>query len=499
MKAIIYCRVSTKEQAEKGYSLDGQDKDCRKFAENNGYEVAKVFIERGESAKTQDRTQLQKLIKYSIENKKKLSTFIIWKYDRLARNLSDQTELVKKFSSIGIRVLSVTENNEDNSVGRLMRNIIGSFSQYENDVKSERTISGMKQAIQQGRWCWRAPIGYKQTRDSLSKTLMIPAEESKFIIEAFDLAKTGLYKQIEIVDCLKKKGFKRITKGLLNRALKNPLYAGLIKVDWFPDYIKAIHKPLISHDTFHRVQLLLDGKRPTITATVRNHPDFPLRNFIRCSKCGQKLTGGWSTGRKGVKYAYYHCRTKGCSLNIKKQQLETRFYEYLKSFQPNEDILNLFEVTILDAWQTKQKENFNDKMKLEKRLKELLKERDRIEELMIKSIFDDKTYKRKAEEVNTEITVKKVELNEVRIELNDIESCLNYCKFFLANIADLWVNGDLNLKQRFQILIFPDKIYYKGETFGTTQIALIFKQLQIKGLSKSYLVAPTGFEPVSYG
>jgi len=77
MNAIIYCRVSTKEQAEKGYSLEAQEKECQKYANNNSYHVEKVFIERGESAKTQDRTELRKLIKYSVENKKNLSALIV--------------------------------------------------------------------------------------------------------------------------------------------------------------------------------------------------------------------------------------------------------------------------------------------------------------------------------------------------------------------------------------------------------------------------------------
>ena len=89
MKCIIYSRVSTKEQAEQGYSLEAQEKECQKSASNNGFEVDRVFVERGESAKTQNRTELQKLIKYAVENKRKLSSMVIWKYDRLARNLSD--------------------------------------------------------------------------------------------------------------------------------------------------------------------------------------------------------------------------------------------------------------------------------------------------------------------------------------------------------------------------------------------------------------------------
>ena len=47
--AIIYTRVSTKNQAEEGYSLAGQEKDCKVFAEVNGYKVSKVFVEKGES------------------------------------------------------------------------------------------------------------------------------------------------------------------------------------------------------------------------------------------------------------------------------------------------------------------------------------------------------------------------------------------------------------------------------------------------------------------
>ena len=84
--AVIYCRVSTEDQV-KGYSLESQERECRKFALDNHYAIGKVFIERGESAKTQDRTELQKLIKYTIQNKKRIAVLIIWKLNRLARNL----------------------------------------------------------------------------------------------------------------------------------------------------------------------------------------------------------------------------------------------------------------------------------------------------------------------------------------------------------------------------------------------------------------------------
>ncbi len=495
MKAIIYCRVSTKEQAEQGYSLEGQEKECKRFAQDKGYEIDRVFIERGESAKTQNRTELQKLVKYCIEKRKQLSALVIWKYDRLTRNLSDQMELVKTFSSFDIRVLSATENNEDSSIGKLMRNIIGSFSQFENDIRAERTINGMKQALLQGRWCWHAPLGYKLAKDDKNKTILVPSENNKQVAKAFQMAELGTYKQSEIVEYLKKNNL-TITKSTLNRILRNPLYAGLIKVSWHSDYIEAIHKPTISKEAFFKVQLILSGKRPSIAPKLRNHPDFPLRNFVKCSACGKKLTGSWSTGRKKVKYAYYHCRTKGCSLNVKKEALDAKFYELLRSIQPNADVLALFEAIILDVWKNKQAEQIKEEYRLEMELNALSKKKDRIDELMIKGTFDDATYKKKIEEMNSEIIIKRTELNEAKIELNDAEACLNYCKSFLSNLSNLWVNAPLDLKQRFQSLVFPEGIAFDGEKFGTANISLIFKELSSENIAKSSLVALTGVEPV---
>jgi site-specific DNA recombinase len=326
--------------------------------------------------------------------------------------------------------------------------------------------------------------------------LLVPSDESKYVIESFKLAESGLYKQTEIVEKLKQQGFKNATKNIVNRILRNPLYAGLIKSEWNPEYIKAIHLAIITEKTFFTVQNILDGKKPAIVQKTRNHPDFPLRNYIRCPECGEKLTGGWSKGRN-AKYPYYHCRTKGCSLNIRKEVLENNFYNYLKTFQPDSNILELFEAIVLDVWKNKQAERSDEMEGYKKELKALNDKKDRMVELLVKGTLDDQTYKTKMTEIENEIITKKIEVNDTSIELNDIEACLNYCKFFLANIADLWFNADLNLKQRFQTLIFPDKIYINQESFRTTVICLIFKELQKNNADQYKMVAPSGFEPES--
>ena len=105
--AIIYTRVSTKNQAEEGYSLAGQEKDCKTFAEMNGYKVSKVFVEKGESAKTQDRTELQNLMKFCIANKKNIDAIIIWKIDRLTRDIRDFYRLQEFFTKLNIWIILI--------------------------------------------------------------------------------------------------------------------------------------------------------------------------------------------------------------------------------------------------------------------------------------------------------------------------------------------------------------------------------------------------------
>ena len=499
MNCAIYCRVSSEDQL-KGYSLENQERECRKFALDNGYTIDRVFIERGESAKTQDRTELQKLIKYAIQNKKHLSALVIWKLHRLARNMEDQIDLINAFKAIKIRVLSVTENNEDTSSGRLLRNVAGAFNQYENAARGEATAGGMKEAVKEGRWCWKAPIGYRNARDINQKAILLPTEDSPYIVEAFRLAESGLYSQVQIVDELRRKSFKRATVSLVNRILRNPLYAGLIKTSWLDSYVDGVQKPLISREVYFNVQQTLNGNRPRIVPKVRNHPDFPLRNFIRCPKCGQKMTGGWSTGSKKVKYAYYHCRTKGCSLNAKKEDAETRFVEHLRSLEPKKDILALFRAIALDVWNRLSTERVNDTKRLEAELLNLKKERDKVEDLKIKDVFDDITYRRRSVEIRSQMDQKRTELDEANTKLCDnIEGCLQYCEYFMSNLAGLWTNAGLDLKQRVQTLVFPDKIYFDGKTFRTTATALIIRRLQQIQIPESQVVAPWGFEPQSLG
>ncbi len=129
-------------------------------------------------------------------------------------------------------------------------------------------------------------------------------------------------------------------------------------------------------------------------------------------------------------------------------------------------------------WKSKRQECLTKESNLDKKLKELKERRKRIDDLIIEGTFNEDTYRRNVEGVEEDMILVKTELNEAKIQPNDIENCLNYCNYFLLNCASLWVGAELDLRQRFQNLIFPQGICYDKNAFGTAPLSCIFKYLQ---------------------
>src|SRR5579871_2420326 len=149
MTAVVYCRVSSKEQVE-GTSLESQQAACREYAKSKNIEVLKVFVEQGESAKFADRTQLLELIEFCRKNKGAVNLLLVWKVDRFARNVSDHFSVKATLGKYGVRIVSVTEPIDTNPEGKLMETILAGFAEFDNGVRTMRTIQGMKRKLQEG-------------------------------------------------------------------------------------------------------------------------------------------------------------------------------------------------------------------------------------------------------------------------------------------------------------------------------------------------------------
>ena len=117
--AVIYIRVSTKEQTE-NLSLPTQLRACEEYCRREGFEILERFKEEGESAKTADRTELQRLLTYCRIHKGRVHFLVVFNLTRFARDKFDHFALRSHLQSLGISLRSATEPIDDTSTGKLM-------------------------------------------------------------------------------------------------------------------------------------------------------------------------------------------------------------------------------------------------------------------------------------------------------------------------------------------------------------------------------------------
>jgi hypothetical protein len=175
------------------------------------------------------------------------------------------------------------------------------MAQWDNDVRAERTVAGMKEAISRGRWVWIAPLGYQRTARNEGPSLQPDPDTAPMIARAFELYASGTPRRdvLHMIDAigLKTRKGKRLTPQSLHNLLKNSIYVGRIRATAWNIEQHGDFEPLVTDEVFRQVQRRLTGKGGAAEPRNRDDPEFPLRRFIRCGYCGTPLTGSRSRGR----------------------------------------------------------------------------------------------------------------------------------------------------------------------------------------------------------
>jgi site-specific DNA recombinase len=501
IKAVIYCRVSTEEQT-KNLSLETQEKQCREYCQRNGYNVVKVFIEKGESAKTADRTQFKEMISYCREQKGRVQKVIVYALSRFSRSSHDHAVVRMQLTSLGIGLRSVTEAFDDSAYGKMMESMIAAFAQLDNDVRSDRTKVGMQAAIAKGRWPFKPPIGYRSGR-KIGPSLVVDPERGPLIRDAFVLFSTGLHAAKHVLDRVTNRGLrterqKPLSLQTFNQLLRKPVYSAWISVEKWGEPVRGNFPPLVEQDVFDKVQAVLAGKRPRLTAYQKNHPEFPLRRFVQCGCCGKPLTGAFVLGRAKRRYGYYHCHNKTCRrLSVRKEQLEGAFLTYLERLQPNAAYMRLFNEVVLEVWRAKQREELLISVALKQNVSKVEARLQLLREAFIYDRkIDQNTYNEEKHKLEEQLTLLGMELRDAQASEADIEGVLTFAETVMTNAARMWMEFSLDQKQRFQRVLFPQGVTFDGEKFQTTVTCPVFNGFGESGDEKSRLATLTGFEPV---
>lgn len=471
---MIYCRVSTKEQVDEGNSLVTQERICKDYALKHGYEVAELFIEQGESAKTAQRTELQRLLRYCSDRKNNIRVVIAYKIDRISRNIDDYSQIRVLLKRYGVEIKSTSEHFENTPAGRFMENIIANVAQFDNDVRTERSVNGMKEAMREGRYVWKAPYGYVNA-EVVKKTTIIPDANAPLVTMLFNEVAKNAAPVSEIRRMMEQMGMKNSSGNPLGKAhfyrlLKNEVYAGwIIK---FGERHKGLFEPLVSQEVFDQVQRVLKRRSHKGFVYVRENPDFPLRRFVK-HPAGYKLTGGWSQG-KTQRYPYYRFNVVPGS-GIAKEKLENLFVAFLNSFAVNPQLLDRFRDVFIAAYDRGTKEEFREAEHLRAHINELKERQTVLIDKNCDGVITNSVLQDQLDIIEGKIMQAESRLLSLPDKEQDLEEAFSQARVFLEKPGQAWREASIYHKVKLQEFKFPQGVVFSKGKFRTRKIASIFK------------------------
>ena len=508
---ILYVRVSTDEQAGRGYSLRDQEQKLLTYCQNNNLNVVHIFRE-DFSAKTFKRPEFKKLLDFCKKNKKDIHQLLFIKWDRFSRNTSESYQMIDVFNHLDIQINAI-EQPLDLTIPEqgLMLAVYLSIPEVENQRRSLNIIAGMRRAFKEGRYVGNAPKGYSNGTDVNKKPLLVPNEDAKHIQEGFELMATGIYNQKEVFNRLKSKGFKTsITSIAL--IFRNHLYYGGVYIKGYKNepetVVDGIHEPIITKSLFFKVQDVLDNRRKKYhIAHKKINEHFPLKGFLNCPSCQKPLTASTSKGRS-KKYTYYHCISP-CNQRYKIEDVNTWFDDFLQSITIKKEIqILLYEMIKADLIASEGKseigpKHFENVKKMEDKI-------IRLQDLFIEGEIDKIEYEQAKKRYQSILQ----ELKQKEEGLKDKKNLLKTYEFALAKLLTIhsqYLHGDIDTKRKLVGSIFPEKFQFENNKVRTADINPLFlkissinslsqrtkKRTNSKKLNLSGMVENTGFEPVA--
>lgn len=418
MRAVMYLRVSTKEQAEEGYSIAAQAEACRRFVADKGWELVDEFVDRGESARTADRPQFQLMLNRLAEDGS-VRYLVVHKLDRLARNLEDHVSVRAMLRKAGVELVSVSESLEATASGKLVEGILASIAEFYSANLSQEIRKGINQKAAEGGWPTVAPYGYRNVRRAAGgrrgESVLEPDEQAPLVAWAFEQYATGQYELRQLTRDLAAKGLRGRQGGPptpsgIHTMLRNPVYVGIVR--WKGVEYEGIHQPLISRELYDRVQEVIDS-HSTGGDRAWKH-DHYLKNALSCGGCGSRLYYVVAKGRFG----YFRCvgrntRRTACERKayIPAADIEHAVEDLYGRIRLPRGLERKIEEKLKTEIAEREKHRAESTVFLGRRLKQLANEREKVIKAYYADALDVTTLKREQARINAEVTELEKELS----------------------------------------------------------------------------------------
>lgn len=257
IRAAIYCRVSTEDQAKEGYSLSAQEDRLKSYCDAKEWVIVKLYIDDGYSGRTDDRPAYSLMM----EEKDQWDVMVVLKMDRIHRNSKNFTLMMEGLKREGKEFTSMQESfDTTTAMGRFVMDIIQRIAQLESEQIGERVYIGMRQKAIEGKGIlgFNIPYGYCRENEELIVNIG-EAENVKLMFRSYMSGDSlrGICRIFEEKGIQTKKGSLHWDPKTVSRILSNPIYCGYLK--WEDVIYPSNLASIIDEKIFKEVQILLHG------------------------------------------------------------------------------------------------------------------------------------------------------------------------------------------------------------------------------------------------
>jgi site-specific DNA recombinase len=224
--AVIYARVSSREQEREGYSIPAQRKLLNGYAHVRGFRVQQEFID-VESAKNPGRKEFGKMLRL-LASDPECRTVLVEKTDRLYRNRTDSIAFEELIENRKVEIHLVKEGRviakDSRSQDKFMHDIHVAVAKHYSENLREEVKKGMREKAEQGLYPGRAPFGYKN--NSATRNIEVDPQRAPILRKIFEMYASGQYSLTTLREAVVKECGIRINRSYLENLLKTPFYIG---------------------------------------------------------------------------------------------------------------------------------------------------------------------------------------------------------------------------------------------------------------------------------
>ena len=472
-RAVSYIRVSTREQAqrggsEEGFSLPAQREANKRKAQSMGALVVKEFADRGESARSANRPELQKMLAYLKEDGG-IDYVIVHKLDRLARNRADDVEINRAFEEAGVRLVSTSENIDQTPGGMLLHGIMSSIAEFYSRNLANEVIKGMGEKARNGGTLGKAPLGYVnvRARDENGRevrTVALDEERAPLVRLAFSEYATGNWTVRQLAEHLNNRGLtipptarkptNPVSVRLLQTLLRNPYYKGVVSFQGV-EYPGA-HEPLVDAATWQTVQDILTAHTNGERQRMHNHH---LKSTIVCGLCGARLLVQHATSRASGTYHYFVCarrhRVHDCTFKaVLIDEVEARVAELYQQIRLSSDDRRDIERYLRAEFEHIQANRQQDIQRLTTRQQQLEDQRHKLLKAHYAGAIPLDLLKKEQDQLASSILAIQRELDGYTTDAALVEQHLTQALDLLEDCSRLYAAAPAHLKKQLNQVFF---------------------------------------------